>query len=95
MSTPTYCAKISCHKSQYSVTLCGMASAVGDNIVAARRAKSWSQGKLAKAAGCHKNTVLHAEKTGSVRLDTLHDIARALGVDIGDLIRRQRRVARE
>ncbi len=45
-----------------------------------------TQGELADAVGCHKNTVLHAEKTGDVRVSTLRDFAEALGVEMGELL---------
>lgn len=59
---------------------------VGPRIIETRKARGWTQGLLAEKAGLHKNTIWHIEQTGSARLSTLRDIARAFQVDIKDLM---------
>jgi transcriptional regulator with XRE-family HTH domain len=59
---------------------------IGRRIGRLRRERKWSQGALAAKAGVHKNTILHAELTGDIRLDTLSSIARALDIDAAELL---------
>lgn len=59
---------------------------IGRRIERLRRERKWSQSVLAAKAGVHKNTVLHAELTGSINIDTLSSIARALDIEAADLL---------
>jgi transcriptional regulator with XRE-family HTH domain len=70
-----------------------MVNLVGPRVAALRRERGWSQERLARSAGCHKNTILHLEKTGRVSLETLGGVARALGVDQSVLVARAPRRA--
>lgn len=55
-------------------------SPLGDNIRARRRAAGLSQEQLAQDADISVGTVRKLEQGGTARVETLHDIARALGV---------------
>lgn len=74
-----------------------MADSLGIRVAELRKRKGWSQDQLAEAAGVHKNTVLHAEKTGDVRTGTLTALASALDVSVAELFpgapKRRRRKA--
>lgn len=62
---------------------------VGQNVRRYREASGLSQYALAERAGVHRNTVANLE-LGSLRslnLETLEQIARALGVGVDDLLR--------
>lgn len=63
-------------------------SALGVEIARQRRAKGWSIDRLAEAAGVHRKTVIEVE-AGRVaaKVSTVHALAHALGVDVGDLVR--------
>jgi transcriptional regulator with XRE-family HTH domain len=56
-------------------------------LVELRKAKGWTQWQLAKAAGLHIATVSEAERGyKESKLSTLEALARALGVQVSDLL---------
>lgn len=65
---------------------------LGQAIRAFRQAKGLSQERLAVAAGVHRSFVFRLEHGAvTVSLDTLHRIARPLGVSLSDLLARAER----
>lgn len=62
-----------------------MVTALAHNVRKYRRAAGLSQETLAEEAGLSIGTVRKVEQGGDVRTDTLHTIARALGVQTSDL----------
>ncbi|MEU0691635.1 helix-turn-helix domain-containing protein, partial [Streptomyces uncialis] len=63
-----------------------MGNGLGDNVRNYRRAAGWTQEELAHAAGLSASVVRKAEQGGSVRMETLHILARALGVETSALM---------
>jgi transcriptional regulator with XRE-family HTH domain len=60
---------------------------LGLRVRALRRAQNMAQDDLAERAGLHRTQIGHVEQgTRDVRLSTLLRVARALGVDAGELI---------
>ncbi|MET9818361.1 helix-turn-helix transcriptional regulator [Streptomyces sp. NPDC006355] len=53
---------------------------LGDTVRAQRRAKGWSQERLATESGLSVSTVRNIEQRGHARLDTLSQVAAAFGV---------------
>jgi transcriptional regulator with XRE-family HTH domain len=59
----------------------------GAKLARLRRAKGWSQQRLAVEAGVHAMTVSAAEREAKEPLlDTVEALARALGVTVDDLL---------
>ncbi|MEU9335742.1 helix-turn-helix transcriptional regulator [Streptomyces sp. NPDC048290] len=61
-------------------------SALGDNVRNKRLAAGLTQEELAHAAGIAPSTVAKLEQGGSVRIETLHKLARALHLKTSDLM---------
>jgi transcriptional regulator with XRE-family HTH domain len=59
---------------------------IGERILALRRARGWSQERLAEQAGLDKRTVSGAESGKGIYLATLKAIATALGVPIREIV---------
>jgi transcriptional regulator with XRE-family HTH domain len=59
---------------------------LADNVRKLRRRAGLSQEELAHASGFSVGTIRKIEQGGSVRIETLHGIARALGVRTSDLL---------
>ncbi|MEV7360375.1 helix-turn-helix transcriptional regulator [Kitasatospora sp. NPDC091276] len=57
-----------------------MSNELSENVRKYRRAAGWSQQQLADESGLSIGTVRKIEQGGEVRTDTLHTLARALGV---------------
>ncbi|MFI1100961.1 helix-turn-helix domain-containing protein [Streptomyces melanogenes] len=57
-----------------------MATGLAENVRNHRRTAGWSQEQLAEAAELSVGTVRKVEQGGDVRMETLHSLARALGV---------------
>ncbi|CAM5363497.1 hypothetical protein GCM10010329_84910 [Streptomyces spiroverticillatus] len=62
-----------------------MASALAQNVRKYRRATGFSQERLAEESGLSIGTIRKIEQGGDVRTDTLHTLARALGVQTSAL----------
>lgn len=58
-----------------------------------RRQRGWTQSALAAKAGCHKNTIINVEKAKPSQLETLNDIAQALGTRLDRIVAPSRRNA--
>ncbi|MFF2403136.1 helix-turn-helix domain-containing protein [Streptomyces goshikiensis] len=63
-----------------------MTTELADNVRKYRRRAGMSQEELAHAAGVSPGTVRKVEQGGTVRMETLHALARALGVTTGALM---------
>ncbi|MEV0849987.1 helix-turn-helix transcriptional regulator [Streptomyces sp. NPDC049954] len=62
-----------------------MTTELAKNVKKHRRRMGWSQERLAENAAVSIQTVRKLEEGGDVRTDTLHMIARGLGVNTADL----------
>ncbi|WP_230885603.1 helix-turn-helix domain-containing protein [Streptomyces spinoverrucosus] len=63
-----------------------MTTELADNVRKYRRRAGMSQEELAHAAGVSPGTVRKAEQGGTIRMETLHTLARALGVTTAALM---------
>jgi transcriptional regulator with XRE-family HTH domain len=63
-----------------------MMTELADNVRRYRRRAGMSQEELAHAAGVSAGTVRKAEQGGTLRMETLHTLARALGVTTATLL---------
>ncbi|MEU4357395.1 helix-turn-helix domain-containing protein [Streptomyces virginiae] len=63
-----------------------MTTELADNVRKYRRRAGLSQEELAHAAGVSPGTVRKVEQGGTVRMETLHALARALGVTTATLL---------
>jgi transcriptional regulator with XRE-family HTH domain len=63
-----------------------MGRGLGDNVRDHRRQAGWTQEELAHVAGISPSTVRKLEQGGSVRMETLHLLARALRVETSVLM---------
>lgn len=61
-------------------------SALVENVRKYRRAAGWSQEDLGLHAGLSTGTIRKLERGGSVKVETLHAIARALGIETSRLM---------
>lgn len=61
-------------------------SSIGARVCALRKKRDWSQEELAHKAGVSVSTVSRTERGGKKDLDTLTKIARALEVDITEVL---------
>lgn len=61
---------------------------VGQRIREARDARGWSQGELAERCGLSRPTIARIEAGQHVRMRTLEQVARALGltVELGTIV---------
>lgn len=60
---------------------------LASNLIRLRREKGWSQEVLAFEAGLHRTFVAHVERqVRNISLDNLERLARALGVQIHELL---------
>ena len=60
---------------------------VAVNLVALRRSRGWTQEDLAFEAGLHRTFVGHVERQArNIALDNLERLAKALGVDVYQLL---------
>ena len=61
--------------------------AIGARIKKLRKERGWSRTDLGDAAGLHYNTVRAVEYAlASYGVETLHSIAQALGLTVGELV---------
>ena len=60
---------------------------LGEELVARRKSKGWTQEDLVEHSEVHDNTIRALEGgKGNPRLDTLEKLARAFGIRLGELI---------
>lgn len=60
---------------------------IATNIVVLRRTRGWSQEELAYEAGLHRTFVAHVERqVRNIAIDNVEKLARALGVEVYELL---------
>ncbi|MFF7245516.1 helix-turn-helix domain-containing protein [Embleya sp. NPDC008237] len=63
-----------------------MTATLGENVRSCRRRAGYSQEQLAEAAGLSLGTIRKVEQGGTLRMESLHTIARALGLQTSTLL---------
>ncbi|MFI6580936.1 helix-turn-helix domain-containing protein [Embleya sp. NPDC050493] len=63
-----------------------MTATLGENVRSYRRRAGYSQEQLAEAAGLSLGTIRKVEQGGTLRMESLHTIARALGLQTSTLL---------
>jgi transcriptional regulator with XRE-family HTH domain len=58
---------------------------IGDVVRKLRELRKWNQGRLAKAAGINKGTVVSIEANANVKRDSMEAVARGLGMSLGEI----------